>query len=133
MAATGTIGTFGLDTATALVDRYIDIWNTTDADRRVQLIAETWAEDGIYLDPVMRGDGHGEIEAMIAGFQAQFPGVRFHRTATIDSHNDRLRFSWVLVAPAGPVIAIGTDLAVVSDDDRLQAVTGFFDQAPVLP
>jgi len=83
-------GTFGTDTPTALVDRYFDIWNTTDADQRSQLIAATWAEDGIYLDPVMRGDGHGGIDAMVAGFQDQFPGIRFHRTAAIDAHNDRL-------------------------------------------
>lgn len=44
-----------------------------------------------------------------------------------------LRFSWVLVASEGPVIAAGTDVAVLSSDSRLQAVTGFFDQAPVLP
>lgn len=86
MTATGTIGT---DTTTAVVDRYFGIWNTTDADRRSRLIAETWAEDGIYLDPVMRGDGDGGIEAMIAGFHSRFPGIRFHRTAAIDAHNDR--------------------------------------------
>ncbi len=87
MTAAGTIGT---DTTTAVVDRYFGIWNTTDADRRAQLIAETWADDGIYLDPVMRGDGHSGIDAMITGFQSQFPGIRFHRAAPIDAHNDRL-------------------------------------------
>lgn len=58
----------GTDTTTAVVDRYVAAWNATDADHRTQLIAETWAEDGTYLDPVMRGDGHSGIDAMIAGF-----------------------------------------------------------------
>lgn len=121
------------DTATALVDRYFAAWNATEAEQRAQLIAETWAEDGVYLDPVMRGEGHTGIDAMIGGFQGQFPGLTFHRNAAIDVPNDRVRFSWVLVALEGPVIAAGTDVAVLSSDDHLQAVTGFFDQAPVLP
>ncbi len=122
-----------VETTSALVDRYFAAWNETDAAERDQLITGTWAEDGTYLDPVMGGEGHAGIAAMIAGFGAQFPGLRFHRNATIDAHNDRLRFSWVLVAPNGPVIAAGTDVALLSNDGRLQSVTGFFDQAPVLP
>jgi len=122
-----------IDTTTALVDRYFAAWNTTDAARRTRLISEAWTDDGTYLDPVMSGSGHSGIEAMIAGFQAQFPGLQFHRNAAIDAHNDHLRFSWVLVAPDGPVIAAGTDVTVLSSGNRLRSVTGFFDQAPVLP
>lgn len=121
------------DRATALVDRYFAAWNATDSAQRAELIAETWEDDGEYLDPVSSGTGHSGIEAMIVGFQARFPGLRFHRHAAIDAHNDRVRFSWVLIAPDGPVMAAGTDIAVLSDDNRLQSVTGFFGQAPVLP
>ena len=121
-----------IDTTTALVDRYFAAWNTTDPEHRTGLIAETWAEDGAYLDPVAEGEGHAGIDAMIAGFQGQFPGLRFHRNAAIDVHHDRLRFSWVLVAPDGPVIAAGTDVAMLSGDGRFQSVTGFFDQVPDL-
>lgn len=122
-----------VDTTTALVDRYFAAWNATDAAQRTRLVAETWIEDGAYLDPVLAGEGHAGIDAMIAGFQARFPGLRFHRDATIDAHSDRLRFSWVLVAPEGPVMAAGTDVAVLARDGRLRSVTGFFDQAPDLP
>lgn len=122
-----------IDTTTMLVDRYFAAWNTTDAARRAQLIRETWTDDGIYLDPVMHGDGSADIDTMIAGFQTQFPGLRFYRNAAIDTHNDRLRFSWVLVAANGPVIAAGTDVAVLSDDHRFLSVTGFVDQPPALP
>lgn len=122
-----------IDTTTGLVDRYFAAWNTTDAAQRARLLAETWADDGAHLDPVMSGSGHTGIDAMIGGFQAQFPGLTFHRNAEIDAHNDRLRFSWVLVAPDGPVIAAGTDVAALSSDHRLLSVTGFFDQAPALP
>ena len=121
-----------IDTTTTLVNRYFAAWNMTDTAERTRLVAETWADDGAYLDPVVGGEGHAGIDAMIARFQARFPGLRFYRNATIDAHHDRLRFSWVLVSPDGPVIAAGTDIAVLSGDGRLRSVTGFFDQAPDL-
>ncbi len=77
-------------TTTALVDRYIDVWNTTGAEQRARLIADTWVEDGDYLDPVLQARGHNEIDAMIGEFQAQYPGIRFHRAAAIDTHHDRV-------------------------------------------
>lgn len=120
------------DTTTDLVDRYFVAWNTTDAVQRARLVADTWTEDGTYVDPVLNGEGHTGIDAMIGAFQTQFPGLRFYRRAAIDAHHDRLRFSWVLVADDGPIQAAGTDVAVLSDDNRLRSVTGFFDQAPDL-
>ena len=60
-----------------IVDRYLAIWNETDATRRRALIARTWTEDATYVDPVMRGAGHDGIDAMVAGAQAQFPGFEF--------------------------------------------------------
>ena len=50
---------------TDLVDRYIAIWNETDDERRRDLIARTWTEDSTYLDPMVRGEGRGGIDAMI--------------------------------------------------------------------
>lgn len=120
------------DTATALVDRYFAAWNAPEAPLRAQLIADTWADDSLYIDPVSRAEGRDHIATLIGGFQAQFPGLQFHRLAAIDAYADRVRFSWVLTAPEGPVIAAGTDVAVLAGDGRLQAVTGFFDQAPAL-
>jgi hypothetical protein len=114
---------------TALVDRYIAIWNETDDESRRDLIARTWTEDSTYLDPMVRGEGRGGIDAMIRGVQAQFPGLLFRRTSEVDAHNDRVRFAWELGPEGGPALAGGVDFGVVVGD-RLQAVTGFLDFAP---
>ena len=37
-----------LNEFTDLIDRYIAIWNETDAARRRDLIARTWTEDAAY-------------------------------------------------------------------------------------
>ena len=112
-----------------LVDRYIACWNETDDGRRRGLIAQTLTEDVSYVDPMMRGEGINEINAMIGGVQAQFPGFRLRRTSKIDAHNDRVRFSWELGPEEGPAPVGGVDFCVVAGE-RLQSITGFLDFAP---
>jgi hypothetical protein len=114
---------------TDLVDRYIAIWNESDDERRRDLIARTWTEDSTYLDPMVRGEGRGGIDAMIRGVQAQFPGLLFRRTSEVDAHNDRIRFAWELGPEGGAALAGGVDFGVTVGD-RLQAITGFLDFAP---
>lgn len=114
---------------TRVVDGYIATWNETNAGQRRALIAETWTEDGSYIDPIMSGEGHDGIDAMIAGVQAQFPDYRFRRTSEVDAHHDRVRFSWELGPDDGPAFAGGLDVGVLVDG-RLQSITGFLDFAP---
>jgi hypothetical protein len=122
-----------MNNSTDLVDRYIAIWNEPDAGRRRELIVDTWAEDGRYIDPLFAVGGHDGVETMVSGFQQQFPGLTFARTGDVEQHHDRVRFTWDLLPPTGGRIAAGTDVAIVSPDGRLADVAGFFDQAPVLP
>jgi hypothetical protein len=116
-----------------LVDRYFAMWNETDAERRRDLIARTWTEDARYVDPMLEGEGRGGIDAMVAQVHQRFPGYKFRRSGNIDQHHDRLRFAWELAPEGGPVFAGGVDFGVVAADGRLQAITGFIDQAPAMP
>ncbi|WP_432259395.1 nuclear transport factor 2 family protein [Cupriavidus sp. TMH.W2] len=116
--------------AATLADRYLAAWNETDAARRRELIALAWTETASYVDPLMRGDGHAGIDAMIAAVQAKFPGFRFTRVSPVDAHGEHLRFTWEL-GPAGePALVVGTDFATMSVDGRLARMTGFIDRAP---
>lgn len=116
-----------------MVDRYFAIWNETDPAARRALIARTWTEDARYLDPLMSGEGHDGIDAMIAGVQAhaqaQFPGFHFQRTSEVDAHNDHIRFAWEVGPVGGEALAGGVDFGVISEG-RLQSITGFQDFAP---
>jgi hypothetical protein len=114
---------------TDLVDRYIAMWNETDAARRRELIARTWTATASYLDPVLQGQGPDGIDAMVAAVQQRYPGYRFRRTGAVDAHHDRIRFGWELAPEGGPAFVNGVDVGVVAGD-RLQSITGFFDQAP---
>jgi SnoaL-like protein len=113
---------------TTVVDGYIAMWNETSPDARRAIIAETWSEDGTYLDPLIAGEGAAGIDAMVAGVQQQFPGHRFVLTAGPDHHHDRVRFAWKLVGVnGGDAVAHGVDFATLAGDGRLRSVTGFLE------
>ncbi len=111
------------------IDRYVASWNETDPARRRALIAQTWTEDARYLDPVLSGDGHDGIDAMIARFQAAYAGNQVRRTSDVDAHHDRVRFGFEIGPDGGPALAGGLDIGELAGD-RLRSITGFLDFAP---
>lgn len=115
---------------TDLVERYFAAWNETDAAARRRLIAATYVEDAAYQDPLLAGNGHDGIDAMIAAVHERFANHVFRRSTAIDSFGSYLRFSWHLSAPDGTVIVKGSDFAVVDESGRFASVTGFLDEAP---
>lgn len=118
-----------MNEATTLADRYIAAWNEADADARLTLVAQTYTEDATYLDPMMTGEGHKGISAMIGTAQGQFPGYRFRRSGEVQEHHGRVRFSWELFPEGGDALVKGTDIAIL-EDGRFRDVLGFIDEAP---
>ncbi|APR75635.1 Putative isomerase [Minicystis rosea] len=117
-----------MSTMIDLVNRYIASWNEPADEARRALVARTFSEKARYVDPLMEGEGHDGIDAMIRAVQTRFPDHRFTLTGAVDHHKRYVRFSWLLAAPGKPPIAGGTDFCAVAADDRLEAVTGFLDQ-----
>lgn len=112
---------------TDIIDHYFAVWNEPDAIRRRNLIAKTWTESASYLDPLMHGEGHAGIDLMVQRVQEQFAGHQFRQIGAVDTHHDRLRFSWELAPQDGLSVAAGTDFGFVAADGRLETVTGFLD------
>ena len=113
------------------VVRDIAAWNERDPKRRRDLVAQTWADDGSYIDAHRHGTGHGAIDAMLAGAQAQFPGYRINLISGIEAHNNFVRFSWKAGGTnEAPLYLGGTDFASLAPDGRIKTVAGFTDAAP---
>jgi len=74
--------------------------------------------------------GHAGLSQMVEGVHAQFPGHTFRRLSGIDTHHDRVRFAWDLVAPDGAVTVAGIDVGELGPDGRLRSITGFFGEPP---
>ncbi len=115
--------------ATAIAQRYIDVWNETDAARRAELIASGWTADARYVDPMAQASGREQIGALVGVVQQRFPGFRFKLLGEAQSHGDNLRFSWTLGPSEAEDMIQGTDFAQL-DAGKLHAVTGFLDKVP---
>ena len=109
--------------------RYIELWNEKMPSRRREMLSEDWTADARYIDPVMSGDGHDGVDALIAGVQQRFPDFKFTLIGEPNGYGDQLRFQWGL-GPDGVDSPIkGTDFAVLKEG-RIRSITGFLDQVP---
>src|SRR5262249_59398508 len=96
---------------TELAEKYIAMWNETDPAARRALISEIWSEDGQYIDPLAEVSGHDGIDAVVAGAQAQFPGLTFRLASAVDPHHAQARFTWVLGPDGAEASRAGVDAA----------------------
>ena len=115
--------------AITIARRYIDLWNERASGRRRELLSQNWTADASYVDPLMKGDGHDGVDALIAGVQQRFPDFKFKLIGEPNGYGDHVRVSWGL-GPEGIDSPIkGTDFAVLKDG-RIRSITGFLDQVP---
>jgi SnoaL-like domain len=121
---------FVMTDVSTVIDRYINMWNETDASRRRDLIAQTWTDDASYIDPLVVAEGPDAIDATVAAVQTQFPGFAFRLAGPVDAHHNLARFSWELAPNGGEAIVVGFDVAILSEDGRLRDVHGFLDRVP---
>ncbi|SFN63613.1 SnoaL-like domain-containing protein [Mesorhizobium sp. NFR06] len=108
---------------------YIAAWNEADATRRKAMLDMAFTKDVSYRDPVMQGEGHDGIAALIDGVQQRFAGFRFSLKGEPDGFADRIRFSWNLGSEGTESVIEGTDIGVIQDG-RLKSITGFLDKVP---
>ena len=110
--------------------RYLAAWNETDPDARRTAIADLFADDVRYTDPLAEVEGREQLEAAIVAVQQQFPGFVFSLAGPVDAHHDQVRFTWHL-GPEGQEAPIaGFDVAVVDAHGRIATVLGFLDRVP---
>lgn len=112
-----------------IASRYIELWNERAPQRRREMLAANWTEDATYVDPLMSGDGHDGVDALISGVQQRFPEFRFRLIGEPNGFGDHVRFSWGLGPDVADSPIKGTDFAVLRDG-RIRSITGFLDQVP---
>jgi hypothetical protein len=112
-----------------VVDTYLATWNETDAANRRALIEASLGADLWYRDPMLEADGLDAYDAMIAGVQAQFPGLVMRRTSALDGHRDLVRFHWALGAAGADPAFAGIDVAKYDADGKLHRIIGFVPEA----
>jgi SnoaL-like domain len=115
--------------AQTIAESYIAFWNAAEPAQRRHLFDKSWRPDATYADPIMRGAGAQEIDALVAGAQQRFPGFAFRLIGAANGHGEFVRFRWALGPAAGEAPIEGSDVARLSDG-RIAEVIGFLDKLP---
>ena len=116
------------------VIQYIACWNEHDAVKRRRLIAQTWAEAGVYVDAHRNAKGQDALDAMLAKAQETYPGFRLRLIGKIEAHSRFVRFSWAAGGTdEAPLYLGGTDFVTLGEDGRASSVVGFVDASPAAP
>jgi uncharacterized protein YndB with AHSA1/START domain len=109
------------------IDAFLRAWTEADAERRTQLIAQSFAERGRYRDLHASLDGREALHAWMGFTQQLFPGCRLARTGPIEQTHHYARFPWAAALPDGNVVATGADYLELDANGQLANVVGFWD------
>ena len=115
--------------------RYLAAWNERDAESRMRILDDIWADDATYLDPADLVDGsvvgRTNMSDLIAHNQGP-EGTWFEPRAWHEgyAHHDLLVMPWRHCAPNGPTGVIGTDYAELDAQGRMILAVGF---SPLTP
>src|SRR5579871_2807908 len=110
-----------------LVERYVNIWNEPDGERRRRTVHDLWQEDARHLARAIEAFGHDGIETRVRTAYEKWvkeKGNIFRLRDGVDGHHDTIKLRWeMLPAAGGEVISIGFDFLVLGDDGRIR--TGY--------
>jgi hypothetical protein len=109
---------------------YVAAWNETDERKRRALIDKAWADDGLYVDPMLEGRGRETLSEFIAGFHKQAPGASIVMTSGIDQHHNQIRFAWAMKQADGTTALEGIDAGELAEDGRISRISGFWGAPP---
>jgi hypothetical protein len=116
-------------TPTDLWQRYAAIWSLPGEARARELNACV-ADDIVYCDPNGIVEGSTSLSDYMGGFQISVPGGRFEITSVLH-HHDRMLAHWILKGPDGRRLQSGASFANLTQDGRLNAISGFFSMAEI--
>ncbi|MFJ1748159.1 nuclear transport factor 2 family protein [Streptomyces sp. NPDC088116] len=109
-----------MSTVADFVERYTDLWNESDPDRRRKAVGELWTSDGHYANVNREFLGHAQVLEAIDEAYEDFivKGFVFTAHEYVENHG-ALRITWHMVpAGGGDVAAVGTEY-IVRDKDGL--------------
>jgi hypothetical protein len=112
-----------MNTAQDLAARYAAVWNETNAAARRAAVAGLWRPNGVHFVKAREARGYAALEQRIIGSyekNVRDKGNRFRVRADAQRLRDVVIFTWEMVpADADTVLAIGLEVLVLDDEDRI--------------
>lgn len=104
------------------------VFSEPDLERRRAKIASLWAEDGVFIVPDERFDGHAGVERAAAGFIEQFPTFAFTERGDVQSSCGVVMIPWGFGPSGAEPVLTGIDVLVMKGE-KIGAVYVFHDSA----
>jgi hypothetical protein len=109
--------------AQQLADRYVAVWNESDADKRRQAIAGLWTPDGLHFVDSREARGYDALEKRIVGSyekNIRDRGNRFRAKNALALRDVVTVFWEMLPAHADTVLASGLAFLIVNAEGRIR-------------
>ena len=120
-----------MDSAQELADRYVAVWNETDAERRRRSIADLWTPEGEHYAGAREVRGYAGLEERIRGSHeknVRDGGYRFRAVQDAQALRDVVTFHWEMApAESEKVAASGFIFLLVDGRGRIRVDYQFFD------
>jgi hypothetical protein len=101
---------------TLLRENMHGVFGEHDAQKRRSKVASLWAEDGVFIDPDGRYEGHSGVDHAAAGLIKKFPTFTFTERGEIQALNGVGKLEWSY-GPAGEeAVVTGIDVLVMKGD-----------------
>jgi len=128
--AAGAFSSHAQQTDTAALSETIAIycaaWGESDVPKRTQMLKKTWARQGTYTDPTAQVEGRDALIVHVGKFLEQYPGAQIVVSSAVDTHHERFRFGWRMVAADGSTALEGMDFGEADEKGQIRRITGFF-------
>jgi SnoaL-like protein len=103
------------------------VFGEHDTSRRMQAIAELYADDAILYEPDTAATGHAAINQAVETLLSNLPpNFVFKAIGPAVGHHGFGRLRWQSGPPDGPVAVTGTDVARI-EGGRIQSLHVFLD------
>jgi hypothetical protein len=123
--------------AQQLADRYVAVWNDTDAQARRRAIAALWTPDGVHYIGTREARGYDALESRITGSHeknVRDGGHRFRAAQGARALRDVVTFFWeMLPADTEKVVAAGLEFLIVDGQGRIRVDYQFVLDRPLAP
>jgi hypothetical protein len=119
-----------MSNAENIAQRYVHIWNETDACARRAQVAALWIEDGTHYVKLREVHGHADLEVRVAtSHQANVvdKNYRFEVAGGVEHLRDMVKFNWRMVPQAGGAVAASGSIVLLAGDGRVRTDYQFID------
>ncbi len=106
-------------------ENYLNAFATTSLSEQKHLLETSVSETVVFANPGVEGNGHSDLLAHIAAFQARFPGSTFRVNWFVQQHGQALA-EWTQLDEHGSECVTAHSYAMFDPEGRVARWAGFW-------